>query len=148
MVGARKERKSRSLVVTGEGREGGGFFLRYARMERGDAWVGGRSFAEAGWKKLSGEAGYGMSGGEVWAGPISVRNNKRRFLGSEWSMSEVGTPPPHISEKPNGLVAIINNNRHIFMYVYIHMYVYIYISIYIYIQKSFQNVGKAIQDVV
>ena len=46
-----------------------------------------------------------------WGGLISVRNNKRQILGPEWSMSEVGTPPPHNSEKPHGLVESINNNN-------------------------------------
>ena len=44
-------------------------------------------------------------------GLISVHNNKRRILGPEWSMSEVGTPPPHNSDKPHGLVDSINNNN-------------------------------------
>ena len=35
-------------------------------------------------------------------GLISVCNNKQRILDPEWSMSEVGTPPPHNSEKPHG----------------------------------------------
>ena len=51
-----------------------------------------------------------MVEGEGGAGPISVRNNKRRSLGPEWSISKVGTPPPHNSDKPHGLVASINNN--------------------------------------
>ena len=38
-------------------------------------------------------------------------NNKRRILGPEWSMSKVGTPPPHNSEKPHGLVESIKNNN-------------------------------------
>ena len=40
MVGAREERKSQSLVVTGEGREGDGFYW-YAGTETGDSQVGG-----------------------------------------------------------------------------------------------------------
>ena len=51
-----------------------------------------------------------MAGGEGRTGPIRVHNNKRRSLGPEWSMSEVGTPPPHNLDKPHGLVASINNN--------------------------------------
>ena len=31
------------------------------------------------------------------SGLISVRNNKRRILGPEWSMYEVGNPSPHDS---------------------------------------------------
>ena len=51
-----------------------------------------------------------MTGIEGGKGPISkLRNNKKRRLGLEWSMSEVGTPPPHNSEKLHGLVASINN---------------------------------------
>ena len=38
-------------------------------------------------------------------------NNKQQLLGTEWSMSEVGTPPPHNSDKPHGLVDSINNNN-------------------------------------
>ena len=45
-------------------------------------------------------------------GPISkLRRKKRQSLVSEWSMSEVGIPPPHNSEKPHGLGASINNNN-------------------------------------
>ena len=59
-----------------------------------------------------GEEGNWTAGGEGGAGPISkVPNNKRRSLGSEWSMSKVGNPPPHNSEKYHGLVAINNNNN-------------------------------------
>ena len=58
------------------------------------------------------EAEHQTSGGEGGVGPISkLRNNKRRILGLEWSMSEVGTPPPHNSDKPHGLVDRINNNN-------------------------------------
>ena len=42
---------------------------------------------------------------------MSIRNNKQHILGPEWSMYEVGTPPPHNSEKPHGLVASINYNN-------------------------------------
>ena len=43
---------------------------------------------------------------EGGAGPINkLRNNKRRSLGPEWSMYEVGTPPPHNLDKPQGLVS-------------------------------------------
>ena len=63
--------------------------------ETGDARVGGWSCVESGRKNTAGEAWHCMAGGESWEGPISVHNNKRRSLGPEWSMSEVGTPPPH-----------------------------------------------------
>ena len=49
----------------------------------------------------------------VWGGIISVRKNKRRILGTEWSMYEVGTPPPNSLDKPHGQVDSINNNNNI-----------------------------------
>ena len=52
-----------------------------------------------------------MSGREGGAVPISVRNNNQWSLGMEWSISEVGTPPPYNLKKPHGLVASINNNN-------------------------------------
>ena len=61
---------------------------------------------------MAGEAGHRMAQGKGWEGPISkLRNNNRRSLGLEWSMSKVGNPPPHNSEKPHGLVASINYNN-------------------------------------
>ena len=49
--------------------------------------------------------------GEGGSGPISkLRKNKRWSLGPERSMYEVGTLPPHNSDKSHGLVASINNN--------------------------------------
>ena len=43
-----------------------------------------------------GEARHWTEGGEGGAGQIiKVCNNKGRILGLEWSMSEVGTPPPN-----------------------------------------------------
>ena len=48
---------------------------------------------------------------ESGAGPISkLHNNKQRSLGPEWSMSEVGTPPPHNMDKPHGMVTSNNYN--------------------------------------
>ena len=65
-------------------------------------------------KTTEGEAGNPTAGREVGAGPISkLRNNKRRSLGPEWSMSEVGTMPPQNLDKPHRLVASINNNNNI-----------------------------------
>ena len=64
---------------------------------------------EAEWKKTTGETGHRMTGGEGGAVPISVCNNKRRSIGPEWSMSKVGTPPPHNLDKTHGLLASINN---------------------------------------
>ena len=50
----------------------------------------------------------------MWGGRARVKSyNKRRILGPEWSMSEVGTPPPHNLEKPQRLVDIINNNNNL-----------------------------------
>ena len=71
MVGARKERKSRSLVVTGEGRGGDGFW--YAGTGTGDDRVGGLSCAEAGQKTTAWEAGNHTGGGESGVGPMSIR---------------------------------------------------------------------------
>ena len=66
---------------------------------------------EEGRKKTAGEMGHRMTGGEGGAGPIIICKNKQRSLGTEWSMSEVGTPQPHNWDKPHGLVASINNNN-------------------------------------
>ena len=44
---------------------------------------------------MTGETGHWMALGEVGGVPISARNNKQYNLGLEWSISEVGTPPPH-----------------------------------------------------
>ena len=52
------------------------------------------------------------AGGEDGAGQMSkLHNNKRRIIGTEWSMSKVGTPSPHNLDNPHGLVASINNNN-------------------------------------
>ena len=61
-----------------------------------------------------------MAGGEGGAGSIRVRNNKQRSLGPEWSMSEVGTPPPHNPDKPHRLVTSINNNNNNLVYLFVH----------------------------
>ena len=66
---------------------------------------------EAGRKTTAGDSGHRTAGGEGGASPISIHKNKRHSLGPEWSMSEVGTPPPHNSDKPHGMVASINNNN-------------------------------------
>ena len=49
------------------------------------------------WQEGEDDGGDGTSEGRRRGrgGLISVRNNKRRILGPEWSMSKVGTPPPH-----------------------------------------------------
>ena len=49
-------------------------------------------------------------------------NNKQQILGSEWSMSKVGTPPHHNSDKPHGLVDSINNNNNFTIIVIIINY--------------------------
>ena len=47
-----------------------------------------------------------------WDGRSRLKsNNKRRSLGAEWEMSEVGIPPPHNSDSPNALVTSTNNNN-------------------------------------
>ena len=95
-----------------EGRETG---FRYSRTDTGDTQVGRRTCGggDGGRKKtVEGEAGHWTEGEEGWAGPISkLGNNKRRSIGSEWSMSKVGTPPTHNLDNPHGLVASINNNN-------------------------------------
>ena len=54
--------------------------------------------------------GHWMSGKEGGAGSISkLCKNKRWSLGPEWSISEVGTSPPHNLYKPHGLV---DSNTH------------------------------------
>ena len=64
----------------------------------------------AGQRKLWGVE-FRAEGGEGGVVSISkLRNNKRRILGLEWSMSEDGTPPPNNSDKPRGLVV---SNIHI-----------------------------------
>ena len=52
-----------------------------------------------------------MAGGEGGAVSISVRDNKRQSLGLEWSMSEVGPPLHHNSDKPHGLAASRNKTK-------------------------------------
>ena len=62
-----------------------------------------------------------MEGGEVGAGSISVGNNKQRILGTEWSMSKIGTPPLHNLDTPQGLVASINNkNNYKLWYLFLY----------------------------
>ena len=60
-------------------------------------------------KMTAGEARIRTTGGESGAGPISkLHNNKRHIQGTDWSISEVGTPPPYNYDKPHELVASIN----------------------------------------
>ena len=57
--------------------------------------VGGWSCAESGQKTTAGEAGHRMSGGKGGSVPISkLCKDNQRILEPEWSMSEVGNPPP------------------------------------------------------
>ena len=77
----------------GERREGDGFLVCW---DGDGGQPGGRMILWWWWrmqlKTTAGEAGHNMTGGEVGASPISkLRNNKRRSLGLEWSMSKVGT---------------------------------------------------------
>ena len=44
-----------------------------------------------------------------------LHNNKRRILGPEWSLSDVGKPPSHDSYIPHGLVTI-NTHTHTHTY--------------------------------
>ena len=97
----------------GERREGDGCSI-FWYGDRGRP--GGRMILWWRWRRQAKttmrEAGHRTAGGEGGAGPISkLRNNMIRSLGLEWSMSEVGTPPHHDSEKPHGQVASIKNNN-------------------------------------
>ena len=45
-------------------------------------------------------------GGDTWGGRVRKENFKyQRSLGTKMSLPEVGTPPPHDSGTPHGLVA-------------------------------------------
>ena len=91
----------------------------YAGTETGDTKVGGWYCGGGGsgggggrQKTTTRGVGHRTAGREGGLGPIrKIRNDKRRSLGMEWSMSEVGNPPPHNLDKPHGLVASINNNN-------------------------------------
>ena len=89
-------------------------FFWYDGTEMCDAQVGGGSHAESVRKTTAGEAGHREEGGKCVVGPITkLLKNKRRSLGLQWSMSEVGTPPNHNSDKYHVLAAINNNNKNI-----------------------------------
>ena len=61
---------------------------------------------------MDGEAVHLMAGGEGVVGSISkLRKNKLRSLGTEWSISKVGTPPYHNSDRTHVPVASNNNNN-------------------------------------
>ena len=79
--------------------------FRYAGMEKGDAQVGGQSCGGGGGGRRNmsaGEAVHWTEKVEGRAGLMSkLRNNKQWSLGPEWSMYEVGTPPPHNLYKPH-----------------------------------------------
>ena len=87
----------------------------YAGTETGDAQVSRLSCGGGGGgrtKKTVGGVEFRAEGGEGGVVSISkLRNNKQQSLGPEWSMSEVGTPPPHNLDKHHGLVESINNNN-------------------------------------
>ena len=75
-----------------------------AAKRNGYGWGGGRKEGETNelekWRR------------KRWGGRDRLKsNNKRRILGPEWSMYEVGTPPPHNSYKLHRLVSINNNNN-------------------------------------
>ena len=56
------------------------------------------------------DTGHRTAGGEGGECSISkLLNNTGRSLVLEWSISEVGTPPPHNSDKPHRLVTSNNN---------------------------------------
>ena len=85
---------------------GGGVRVKIERASKrnGYGWGGGRKEGE----KNDPENGRRKR----WGGRARLKSNKkRRILGPEWSMSEVGTPTPHNSDKPHGLVDSINNNN-------------------------------------
>ena len=71
------------------------------RQQDGHQWL--RSQGRSGIPSLEGHRTAGEEGG---VGSISkLCNNKRWSLGPEWSMSEVGTSPPHDLDIPHGPVA-------------------------------------------
>ena len=79
---------------------------------------------------MSGGVGHRTEGGEGGEGAIpKLRNNKKQSLGPEWSISEVGTPLPHNSDKPHGLVAS-NNNKTVYWRV-----------VFQYLKNQLQNPG-------
>ena len=94
VVGAREEERSRFLVVTCEGKEIKGFLVCWYRA--------GKYHVDSGRKMMDGEVVHRTAGGEGGADPISkLCTNNRQSLGLEWSMYEVGTPPPHNSYRPH-----------------------------------------------
>ena len=75
--------------------------IERSSKRNGYGWGGGRKEGE----KKDQENGRRKR----WGGRARVKsNNKRRILGPEWSMSEVGTPSPHNLDKPHRLVDSIN----------------------------------------
>ena len=105
----REGRKSQTLVMTARGGRGQSYLGVLVRIQVTPRWaddhVRNQEGEEDGGDRTSDDKRRGSGG------LISVRNNKRRILGPEWSMSEVGTPSTHNSNKPHGLVDSINNNR-------------------------------------
>ena len=117
MTGAREGRGGWSWVaVVIEGRDME-FFGMLGRRQGTPMWVD--DTVEEAAKDDDWEEGHRTAGGEDGAGPISKpRNNKLRSLGPEWSMSKVGTPLHHNSDKPHVLVASNNNNNNNNIYHY------------------------------
>ena len=116
--GEREGRRSPYKAVMGGGKDGDGFLVCWEGDGGMPRWADDTVVAvvvtAAGETQMKGAAVYQAEGGEGEAVTIrKLRNNKRRILGLEWSMSEVGTPPPHNLDKPHGLVASINNNNSI-----------------------------------
>ena len=93
-------------MITGD--EGGGYIGMLGRIR------GTPRLADDPVQRQEGEEERGDRTSDIrrrgWGGLITEHNNKRKILGMEWSMSEVGTPPPHNSDKPHGMVESINNN--------------------------------------
>ena len=78
--------------------------IERASNRNGYGWGGGRKEVE----KNNPETGRGKR----WIRRAIIKsNNKQRSLGTEWSMSKVGTQPPHNSDKPHVLVASTNNTK-------------------------------------
>ena len=118
MPGEREGRRSTYKAVMGERKDGDGFLVYWEGDGGMPMWADDPVVAvvvtAAGERQMKGGAVYQAEGGEGGAVTISkLRNNKRRILVLEWSMSKVGTPPPHNLDKPHGLVASINNNNSI-----------------------------------
>ena len=92
-------------------RRGGGERVKIERASKrnGYGWGGGRKERGKNYPENGRRKGWGGRA-------ILKSSNKRQILGPEWSMSKVGNPPPHNSDKPHGLVDSINNIHHIIFF--------------------------------